>query len=132
MAKVTNTLIANITSEEDSTSNVPINRSNGNPNFDATFADFSTYVKMGASPFQLPVNAYGAPCTQFYLKNLDPTIMITLSWTPQGQALVRVLDLYPGDSIVFWENPANDTAGITSAQISFASGSPLIEYFIGG
>lgn len=133
MANVTNTLIANITTAEDSTQNVPINRSTGNPQFDVNFGEFTTYQKLiinGANPITLP----GTPVYQVYVRNLDPTNDITVQWTPQSGALVTVCTLKPGDQIILWQkNSGAGSSGITALSFSVTTAAGvLVEYFLGG
>ena len=129
---VTNTLTATITSQEQSTSNIPINRSTGNPAFNANVGSFITYLALagGAQPLALPsaIN----PTTQVYLRNIDPTKTLTVAWTPNGGALNNVIVLNPGDQIIFWCNPGGvTTPGVTAITLTPSAAGCLIEYFLG-
>jgi len=129
--KVTNTLIANITSTEDSTGNVPINRGTGNPAFDSSVAEGVLYVALagGANVIALPFS----PCTQLYIRNNDGTKPIQVNWTQNGGAAVNVIVLNPGDQIIFWSNPAGATTpGITALSMTPSAAGALVEYFLGG
>jgi hypothetical protein len=128
---VTNTLIANITSTEQSSSNIPINRSNGNPQFNANVGQFTTYFALGAGAnvITLPFS----PVTQVYIKNIDPVKTITVNWTPNGGAPANIKVLNIGDQIISWDNPAGAiTPGITSLTLTPSAAGCLVEYFLGG
>lgn len=131
---VTNTLVANISSAEQSTSNVDINRSTGNPSFACNVGQFTSYLALGIGvtyTVQLPLNVLTA-VTQVYVKNVDPTNSFTLKWTPNGGASTNIIVLNAGDQIILWCNPGGSTTpGIT--DLKFVTGAIcLIEYFVGG
>lgn len=128
---VTNTLIANITSTEQSTGNVDINRSVGNPSFSSAVGSFTTYFSLaaGANVIPLPLS----PCTQVYIRNLDNTKTVAVSWTPNGGALEPICVLNPGGVLLLWDNPAGPTTpGITSVSMTPSAATCLVEYFFGG
>jgi hypothetical protein len=128
---VTNTLVANISSTEQSSSNVPINRSNGNPAFAANVGSFTTYFALIAGENELPIPF--TPCTQVYVKNLDVTKYVTVKWTPNNFAKVITLVLNPGDQMALWCNPAGaQTPGITEISLTPSAAGALVEYFLGG
>lgn len=124
---VTNTLVANVSSTEQSTSNVPINRGTGNPAYACNVGVFATYVQLGGSTnIVLPITTV----TQLYIKNIDPTLSCIVNWTPKNASNATILELNPGDQIIFWSNPGGATSpGITSLTLT---GTGLVEYFLGG
>jgi hypothetical protein len=130
---VTNALIANISSTEQSTSNVDINRSTGNPAFSSNVGQFTTYQNLptGTNVVPLPT-ATGVPATQVYVKNIDAAATCTVKWTPNGGASENIILLYPGDQIILWQNPSGSTAGITAFAIVVTASTCLVEYFLGG
>ncbi len=128
---VTNTLVANFTSTEQSSSSVNINRSNGNPGFNANVGQFTTYFLLpgGQSSIPLPFS----PVTQLYIKNLDQAHSILIVWTMNTGAAHPVIELNPGDQIMFWCSPAGAmTPGITELFMTPNSGTALVEFFLGG
>ncbi len=130
MANVTNTLTSTITSTNDTDGTVPINRGTGNPAFDSTTAEFTTYQKLaaGANNINLPVS----PACQVYVKNLDPSLIITPTITPNGGIAAIMQKLNPGDQMFIWCNPAATTPGITALSLSASGANCLCEFFIGG
>lgn len=128
--KITNTLIANITAQEDSTQNIPINRSTGNPAFDSVFAQMTEYAVLanGANVIPLPQ----ATCYQLYVKNNDPALLITVVFTPKGGASATTIQLYPGDQMIIWQSNAGANAGFTALTLTASGANALVEYFIGG
>lgn len=131
---VTNTLTATITSTEQSTSNVDINRNTGNPAFLANVGQFTTYyaLQSGANPIPLP--ATGFQISQVYIKNIDSTKSISVAWAPDTTGtLVTVCTLNPGDQIMLWANStAAVTPGITQLTLTPSAIGCLVEYFLGG
>lgn len=129
LTDVTNTLTATITSTEQTTSQVPINRSTGNPSFNSNVGEIIMYRQLsaGANPLSLAAN----PCFQFYVRDTDPALTVVVSWTPIGQANATVLTLYPGDQILFWQNPGGTNAGVSAITLT-ATAPTLCEFFIGG
>lgn len=127
---VTNTLIATIVSTEQSSGNIPINRGTGNPSFNVNVGQFTTYFALadGANNIALPFT----PITQLYIKNIDATNYIKVSWTPGGGVSGTVLSLNPGDQILFWGNPAGITPGIAALILTTTVAGVLCEYFLGG
>jgi hypothetical protein len=130
MAKITNTLIANVTAQEDSTQNVIINRSTGNPALDSSVAQMMEYFALlaGANVIPLPIN----PCTELYIRNIDSAKTITVNWTPNGGAANNVILLNPNDQIIFWALPGTTTPGITALSMTPSTAGALVEYFLGG
>lgn len=131
MAKVTNTLIANITCTEDSTQNVIINRSTGNPAFDASGATCTEYMILSALPtgIALPL----AITTQVYIKNLDTSgHTILVNWTVNGGAARDIMTLLPGDQIIYWAIPGGGGTGITALTLTASLATTLVEFFLGG
>lgn len=128
-ADVTNTLVATITSTEQSSSAVDINRSTGNPAISATTGTFNTYVAClgGANVLTLPVD----PVYQCYIKNLDATKTITVAWTPNEGVGATILLLNPGDQIMFWCSIIAG-AGVTGITLTPSAAGALVEYFLGG
>lgn len=127
--KITNTLVANITATEDSTQNVIINRSTGNPAIDSSAAVISEYQLLaGATVIGLPNTlAY-----QVYIKNLDTAKTITVNWTPNGGAAANVIVLQPGDQIIFWTTTGVTGSGITTLTLTPSAAGALVEVFLGG
>lgn len=130
MPNVTNSLSASILSTDDTTQNVPINLGTGNPAFNSTFGEYIRYGSCGVGGANLYFPQ--TPVYQFYFKNNDPAKLITINWTPQGSGLVTVIDLSPGDQILFWQAVGGANAGITTCTVSASSGTALFEYFAGG
>jgi|SRR5579859_1264522 len=131
MAKITNTLVANITATEDSTSSVIINRSTGNPSFDSSIAQMTEYLALaGLLNVILPIS----PTCQVYIKNNDAAKSVQVNWTQNTGAPVNVIQLNPGDQIILWLNPAGAPApiGITTLSLTPSGAGALVEYFIGG
>jgi hypothetical protein len=127
---VTNQLVANVSSTEQSTSNVDINRSTGNPAFASNVGQFTTYKKLSAGGNTIPLPI--SPITEVYIKNIDPVATLTVTWTPNtGGSDVTITVLYPGDQIILWQAPGGATAGITTLEIA-ASAAGFVEYFLGG
>ena len=125
----TNTLTATITSTEDSTGVIPVNRGMGNLAFDSNYGAFCYYEKLvvGDNSIQLP----NAKAFQIYVKNIDPSLTITVKYTPQGGSQQVSPLLYPGDVFVIWQEVTNASAGITGLIVN-STGTALIEYFLGG
>ncbi len=134
---VTNTLIANITSGEQSSGNVDINRGTGNPAFNTDLGQFTTYraLGVGRNNIQIPMTGVTPTATQVYIKNVDPAISYDVFWRGSNAGLLSlsILTLNPGDQIMFWCDPDGPTTpGITQLQIENPTDGALIEYFIGG
>lgn len=129
--QVTNTLTAIVTTQEDITGSVPINRGTGNPAFDCNVGAFTTYQQLAAgnTDLQLPK----ATVYQVYIKNLDSTNTVTVQWTISGGAQLSVCNLTPGDQIIMWCNPAIGSAGagVSAIRLIAQGGTALVEYFIG-
>ena len=132
MAKMTNLLVANITSTEDSTSAVVVNRSTGNPAFDSSVSQMTEYFILagGANVIPLPIS----PACQIYIKNNDAAKSIQVTWTQNGGGSVSIIQLNPGDQISFWTSPTGAPApiGITALSLTPSVAGALVEFFIGG
>ena len=123
MPNVTNTLIANISTTEDTTQNVIINRTVPGLVFDSTVAQGVIYQSLtGAFTVNLP----SANCYQLYVRNNDPTNNVNVN----ANAGSINWALHPGSAIFLWQSPTNGTA-ITSLQLTPAGTPCLVEYFIG-
>lgn len=129
---VTNTLVANISTQEDTTSNVPINRSTGNPSFDCGNGDFNTYKTLLAGANSIPIPNGSTRATQVYIRNLDSANSITVAWAGNLTASATVIILNPGDQIILWCDPTKTNPGITSLNLTPSAAPCLCEYFIGG
>lgn len=129
MPNITNSLIANISATEDSSSNVIINRSTGNPAFDSNSAQMYEYqlLSAGANNFPLPTGIG----LQIYIKNIDPAGTITVNWTPKGGAAANIVVLYPGDQIILFQKLGSTNAGITTLTLTPSAASVLCELFLG-
>lgn len=127
--KVTNTLVANITAQDDSTQVIGINRSNGNPAFDSVVAQMTEYLVLanGDNPITLP----SATCYQLYIKNNDPALIITPKITPKGGAVQAREQLYPGDMMFIWQANTGANAGFTALTLNASGAGALVEFFIG-
>jgi len=127
--KITNTLIANITAQEDSSQNVIVNRGTGNPNFDSVLAQMTEYFVLanGANVIPLP----SATCFQLYVKNNDAALLVTPSITPKGGVAAILPQLYPGDQLIIWQSNAGANAGFTALTLTASAANCLVEYFIG-
>lgn len=133
MPNITNTLSANISATEDSTSNVIINRSTGSPAFDSTSALMLTDIALVVGNNVLIPGTLGvATPTQLYVKNNSPAGQtIAVTWTAIGQAAAYVTLLYPGDQIILWQKPGGASAGIQALTLTTVAAGALAEYFIG-
>lgn len=127
---VTNTLIANISSTEQVTSNVDINRSTGSPAFNSSVAQFVTYASIPALATGIPLPI--AKTVQVYIRNIDPTNSVTVTWTPTPGVTASIITLYPGDQIILWQNTTGVSAGISALSVLASANFCLIEYFLGG
>lgn len=127
---ITNTLTATITATEDSTSNVPINRGIGNPNYDCGTAQYTEEMLLPAAPqaITLPVN----PCCMVYIKNKHASNTVLVNWTDNGGAAQNVYTLNPGDVIILWADPTKTTPGITALTLTASGANTNIEMFLGG
>lgn len=128
--KITNTLVANITSQEDSTQNVIINRGTGNPNFDSVFAQMTEYKVLASGPnlIGLPTS----PCFQLYIRNNDAVLLVTPVVTPVGGTAATLPQLYPGDQLIIWQANTGANAGYNALSLNASGAGCLVEYFIGG
>lgn len=136
---VTNSLIANITTSEDSSSNVPINRGLGNPSYDCNFGQFTTYRALapGATTIATTPSTVAVNCAQFYFKNIDSNGPLAIQWQTTGTGGITgtpVINLYGGDMILFWCKPGSALTGIiNNVQVTnLAAVNVLCEYFLGG
>ena len=127
--KITNTLIANITSQEDSTQNVIVNRGTGNPNFDSILAQMTEYFVLAAGANVIPLPA--ATCYQLYIRNNDPALLITPTITPKGGIAAILPQLYPGDQMFIWQSNGGANAGFTALSLTPSAANALVEFFIG-
>lgn len=128
---ITNQLIANILSTDDASGIVPINFGNGNIGFDSNVVVYERYFSLGAGAnvITLPTS----PCTQVYIKNIDPVKTITVKWTPNGGAANNVVVLNIGAHIILWDNPVGGTTpGITSLTMTPSAAACLVEFLLGG
>jgi hypothetical protein len=128
---VTNTLIANISSTEQSSSAVDINRSTNNPAFPCNVGQFTTYFSLaaGVNNIPLPFN----PCTQLYIRNIDPSKSVVVTWTNNNGGSSAIITLNIGDQIICWCSPAGAiNPGITALSMTPSAAGCLVEYFLGG
>lgn len=127
--KITNTLVANITAQDDSTQNISINRSNQNASFDSVLAQMTEYFILGIGDNVIPLPA--AICFQLYIKNNDAALIITPKITPKGGALAAREQLYPGDQMFIWQVNTGANAGFTALTLNSSGAGALVEFFIG-
>ena len=127
--KVTNTLIANITAQEDSTQNVVVNRGTGNPSFDSLLAQMTEYFVLAAGANVIPLPS--ATCYQLYIRNNDGALLITPTITPKGGIAAIYPQLYPGDQMFIWQSNAGGNAGFTALSLNASGAGALCEFFIG-
>lgn len=127
--KITNTLVANITAQEDSTQNVIVNRGTGNPNFDSVLAQMTEYYVLanGANVIPLPT----VTCFQLYIRNNDPALLITPTVTPKGGVAAIYPQLYPGDQMFIWQSNVGANAGFTALTLTASGANALVEFFLG-
>jgi hypothetical protein len=128
--KITNTLIANITAQEDSSQNIVINRGTGNPNFDSVVAQMTEYYILanGNNDIALPATT----CYQLYVRNNDPALIITPKITPKGGVVeMSFTQLYPGDQLIIWQANNGVNAGFTAFSLVASGAGALVEFFIG-
>lgn len=132
MAKITNTLLANITATEDSTSSVIVNRSNGTPAYDSNVAQMTEYFVLAGGPNVIPMPV--GFVTQLYICNKDAAKGITVIWTPTTGVAATIIALNPGDMIMFWCNPAGAVVpdGISALTLTPSAAGALVEFFLGG
>lgn len=129
--QVTNTLTAFITSTEDTTGNVTINRGNGNPAVDSTLGQYTQQFKclgIGVDtpvPFPTP----GVEIDQLYIKNNDAAAIITVKWVPTSGALATIIKLTPGSMIMVWETTSGQGMGAVTVASTIAGS--FCELFIG-
>lgn len=130
MPNVTNTLTAVITTQEDTTGSVPINRGTGNPALDVTVGEFVTYklLATGSTDLQLPIS----PICQVYIKNLDTANTVNVTWTVNGGTAQAAARLNPSDQLVLWCDPTKPNPGVTDIALGVSASSCLVEYFLGG
>lgn len=136
MGVITNTLVAVITAQEDNTNNVVINRGTGNPAVDCTAAQFSEVFKMllAATDYQLPVPSTAVVpaniCDCIYIKNNDPTAVVTVKWTPIGGGEASIINLQAnGGQIILWQPATGAGAGNIKVRTNVAGSS--VEFFVG-
>jgi len=127
--KITNTLVANITSQEDSSQNVIVNRGTGNPNFDSVLAQMTEYYVLANGANVIPLPA--ATCFQLYIRNNDAALLITPSITPKGGVAAIYPQLYPGDQMFIWQSNTGANAGFTALTLTASAANTLVEFFIG-
>lgn len=129
--QVTNTLTAIITSTEDSTGNVFVNRGNGNPAVDSTTGLYVQQFKTGGAAVDTAIPyPVGQEIDQLYIKNNDPAAVITVKWTASGGGgVIKPVELQPGGMIMFWE--PTTSKGVLSVTVASSVGSTFVEIFVG-
>lgn len=132
LTDVVNTAIVNITSTEQSTSAVDINRGT-NLQYNSNMGQFTTYTNLGVGLNVIPL-PFPNPAVQVFIKNLDATKTITVGWTTSGAAAVTpVIVLNPGEFIMFWQNPTGGAGGtgIVALNLTPSAVPCLVELFLG-
>ena len=87
----------------------------------------SVSLVSGTNPITLP-----QATVQFaYIKNVDPTATINVTWTPKGLASMIPIHLGPGGSIMFFA-PAGTNNGITALDLNSSATPCLVEYILAG
>jgi hypothetical protein len=132
--QVTNTLTATITSTEDSTGNVAINRGNGNPAVDAVVGLYIEQFKTLGAGFDTKIPSISgldtAEIDQLYIKNNDANAIITVKWSPVAHGgQILALDLQPGSQLLLWETTTG--RGVASVTVASSVGGTFCEIFIG-
>lgn len=135
MPNTTNALIVNISSQEDTTANVYINRALTS-SFDSSSGEFITYLKLpnaGNNTIAFPT---GVVVSQLYIKNIDPAVTMQLQLTPAWAGAATPATntcpyLYPGDAFIYWTKPGNANNGYSGLVINCNVINGLVEYFIG-
>lgn len=127
--KITNTLVANITAQDDSTQNISINRSNQNASFDSILAQMTEYFVLANGDNVIPLPS--TICFQLYIKNNDAALIITPKITPKGGALTTREQLYPGDQLFLWQVNTGANAGFTALTLNASGAGAIVEFFIG-
>jgi len=128
MANVTQTLIANITATEDTTSLVPVNRSS-TISLDGIGLDYTTYQQVGnVSPLVLTIpNTYAY---NWAIKNLSSAasllVLGQLVYSGGAGGYVALAFLSPGGIYICW-NTTNAATAITYNGITYNSGLYAIE-----
>jgi len=73
-----------------------------------------------------------SPCLQLYIKNLDASNYITVTWTPAGGGSNVVKAIRPGGFIAFSDLDTAGTAGITALTLQANTAACKAEMFLGG
>jgi hypothetical protein len=128
---ITNTLTATITSTEDSTGNVPINRGLGNLAFDANSAVLQQFPKLASGDNTIDIP--NGKAFQVYVKNNDPSLQIIVKYTPTGGTQQVSPSLGPGEIFLIWQINTNAaaSAGITALVLNASGANALYELFLG-
>ena len=128
--QVTNTLTAIITSTEDTTGNVFVNRGTGNPTVDSTTGLYvQQFVTAGAAVDTAIPYPVGLAIDQLYIKNNDNVAVLTVKWTPAGGGVTTIKTIKPGGQLIFWESVTG--AGVSSVTIASSVGATFVELFVG-
>jgi hypothetical protein len=127
----TNAVTVNITTTEDTSGAVDINRSIA-LSYDSNFAELISYQKLLTGATQIP-NTIANTYYQVYIKNNDAAAQVQVSVLPTGGALVNMGTLNPQDFILIWQKTAGTAnAGYTGITLTVTAASCLVEYFLGG
>ena len=87
----------------------------------------SVSLVSGTNPITLP-----QATVQFaYIKNVDPTATINVTWTCKGLATLVAAHLGPGGAIMFYE-PVATNGGITALDLNSSATPCLVEYILAG
>lgn len=73
-----------------------------------------------------------SPCLQLYIKNLDASNYVTVTWTPNGGGSNVVKAIRPGGFIAFSDLDTSGSAGITALSLQANTSACLVEMFLGG
>ena len=92
-----------------------------------TFSENNVFAVVNSpTSVTLPVS----PLKFLYIKNIDPTATIQVTWTPNGGAINVVLTLEAGSAIMFIEAAAG--AGITALSLESSATSSNVEMILAG
>lgn len=107
---VTNTVL--------SPSPTPVITNLNNPTLAATVSFYDSFFQVGPTP--TTVNLPAATVWVVYVKNLDPTATITVTFTPAGGAAETCV-LVPGGLFLYFQ-PSEGAGGITALTLTASGG----------
>ena len=139
---VTNTVVLQLLSTEDSTQNVLVNRA-ASSSLDVVLSSglyyASTPDNLGHG-FEIPFWMANETINQFYVRNTNPTGSILITGQPVGGgASANLALLGPGDVFIFWQDSTGSppvsgmTQGLNANPVYQGSAANItFEWFVGG